>query len=357
MTRKRLVRPGSKTTAAKVALVAVVAASVLTSVPAAAQTPTPDVYFVPDVVGQFNSLALTPEPFGMWVWGHPEPSDNIDKHYQGIARSQGPGLPHMFLSWNGNDSGCIDCDNEPGQLFVIRMLSRDTTGERLRSNRLYPGHPIRAFQNGIDVGTPPDLRDCLVARIVFDGTGEWPNYQHPGAMQIVGDVLAVPLSKPGAGDAAMRIQFIDISEPAVPSPLSSFVVTGGNSNFGAGAVALTPIQNPFGAGQRYLMAIVGEGGQELRLYRSLSTDVDDQKAASDLKSADLEWEPIDRFTGRSSGPSGPAAARSRTRRSTSSAKKGRPTGRSTARSISSAPITTPASSLPEAAPTISRSIG
>ena len=184
MTRERLVRPGSKT-AAKAAFVAFVAASLLsfTPVPAAAQDPKPEVYFVPDVVGQFNALSLRPEPFGMWVWGHPEPSDNLDKHYQGIARSHGPGIPHMYLSWNGNDSLCIGCDDEPGQLFVIRMLSRDATGERLRSNRLYPGHPIRGFQNGIDVGTPPDLSDCLVARIVFDGTGEWPHYRHPGAMQ------------------------------------------------------------------------------------------------------------------------------------------------------------------------------
>ena len=122
---------------------------------------------------------------------------------------------------------------------------RDATGERLRSNRLYPGNPIRAIdQYGFDIGTPPDLRDSLVARIVFDGTGEWRHYRHPGAMQIVGDVLAVPLSKPGAGDEPMRIQFIDITEPAVPRPLSSFVVTGGHSNFGAGLVALTPVRNP-----------------------------------------------------------------------------------------------------------------
>ena len=113
MTRERLVRPGSKT-AAKTALVAFVAASLLTPVSAAAQTPKPDVYFVPDVVGQFSALSLRPEPFGMWVWGHPEPSDNIDKHYQGIARSQGPGLPHMYLSWNGNDSNCIDLRRRAG---------------------------------------------------------------------------------------------------------------------------------------------------------------------------------------------------------------------------------------------------
>ena len=298
MIRVRLVRPGLKT-AANAALVAVVAACLFIPVPVAAQTPNPDVYFVPDVVGQFSALSLRPEPFGVWVWGHPEPSDNIDKHYQGIARSQGPGIPHMYLSWNGNDSACIDCDHEPGQLFVIRMLSRDATGERLRSNRLYPGHPMFAVDEfGSDVGTLPDLRDCLVARIVFDGTGGWPHYQHPGAMQIVGDVLAVPLSKPGSSDVPMRVQFIDVADPAAPRPLSSFIVTGGHSNFGAGLVALTPVRNPFGSGQRFLMAIAGEGGQELRLYRSLSTDVDDpENGASDLKAGNLEWEEINRATG------------------------------------------------------------
>jgi hypothetical protein len=45
------------------------------------------------------------------------------------------------------------------------------------------------------------------------------------------------------------------------------------------------------------MAIAGESGQELRLYRSLSTDVNDQNAASDLKAENLEWEEINRFTG------------------------------------------------------------
>jgi hypothetical protein len=296
MIRDRLVIPDAKT-AGKAGLVILAAVSVLTASPAAAQTPKPDVYFAPDVVGQFSALSLRPEPFGMWVWGHPEPSDNIDKHYQGIARSQGPGLAHMFLSWNGNDSSCVFCDDEPGQLFVIRMLSRNATGERLRSNRLYPGHPIFAIDPFLgDVGTAPDLRDCLVGRIVFDGTGDWPHYRHPGAMQIVGDVLAVPLSKPGAGDEPMRIQFVDITEPALPRPLSSLVVRDGSSNFGAGLVALTPVRNPFGTGQRYLMALAGEGGQELRLYRSLSSDPLVESAASDLKDKTLDWEELGRFT-------------------------------------------------------------
>jgi hypothetical protein len=295
MTRERRVRPGSKT-----AFLVVVAASLLTlsTVPAAAQIPKPDVYFVPNVVEQFRALSLRPEPFGMWVWGHPDPENNIDKHYQGIARTMGPGIPHMFLAWNGNDSNCVWCDDEPGQVFVIRMLSRDATGERLRSNRLRKDDPIYAVDRyGNDIGTPPDIRDCLVARIVFDGTGGWPNYMHPGAMQVVGDVLAVPLSKPGAGDVPLRVQFVDISDPAAPRPLSSYHVQKEATTFGTGSLALTPVRNPFGDGQRYLMALAGEGGQELRLYRSLSSDPDDANGASDLKDLDLDWEEIGRFWG------------------------------------------------------------
>ena len=188
---------------ARLVLAGFVAASLLIPVPAAAQTPKPDAYFVKDVVSQFGALSLRPEPFGLWVWGHPEPSDNIDKHYQGIARSQGPGVPYMFLSWNGNDSGCIDCDDEPGVLFVIRMGSRDTTGERLRSNRLLRGLPdIRRRRLGRRRQTRPILRDATVARIFFNGTGGWPNYQHPGAMQVVGDVTGRASLEAGRGRRA-----------------------------------------------------------------------------------------------------------------------------------------------------------
>ena len=45
------------------------------------------------------------------------------------------------------------------------------------------------------------------------------------------------------------------------------------------------------------MALAGEGGQEVRLYRSLSTDVHDENGASDLKAGNLDWEELDRFTG------------------------------------------------------------
>ena len=221
------------------------------------------------------------------------------------------------------------------------MLSRDATGERLRSNRLKPGDPMYETDlTGDDIGTPPDLRDSLVARIVFDGTGVWPHYRHPGAMQIVGDVLVVPLSVPGGSDEPMRVQFINITDPAVPLPLSSFVVTGGSSNFGAGLVALTPVRNPSGAGQRYLMAIAGEGGQELRLYRSLSTDVDDQNAASDLKSENLEWEEINRFTGAELGSFWPCCS-SQSHQTLNFVRERSQTtpGVSMARSTSSAPTT------------------
>ena len=65
---------------ARLVLVAFVAASLLTPVSVAAGCPTPDVYFVPDVVGQSNALSLRSEPFGDAGLGTSEPSDNIDKH-------------------------------------------------------------------------------------------------------------------------------------------------------------------------------------------------------------------------------------------------------------------------------------
>ena len=332
MTRERLVRPGSKT-AAKAALVAFIAACLLTLTPvrAAAQTPKPDVYFVPNVVEQFRALSLRPEPFGMWVWGHPDPENNIDKHYQGIARTMGPGIPHMFLAWNGNDSNCVFCDDEPGQLFILRMGSRDVTGERLRSNRLHPDDPISAVDRyGNDVGTPPDLRDCLVGRIVFNGTGGWPNYMHPGAMQVVGDVLAVPLSKPGAGDVPMRIQFIDITEPAVPRPLSSLIVTGGKlelrrgiGRVDAGSESLRRRPAiPDGARRR---GRPGAPSLSIALHRRERRERCERPQGRQPRTGRSSVA----SRARSSDRSGPAAVRSRSRRSTSSAKGRASTARST----------------------------
>jgi len=75
-------------------------------------------------------------------------------------------------------------DDVPGNLLTVRMDSRDKFGERMRSNRLERDRDL--------ADTPPELEDTTVAFITFNGE-TWPNYSHPGGMQLWGDVLAIAM--------------------------------------------------------------------------------------------------------------------------------------------------------------------
>jgi hypothetical protein len=144
-----------------------------------------EIYFVPDVIGQFNKLALRPDALAFGKDGQPDP--DISKHFQGIVRKHGTGTPYLFVSRSGNDASCVFCNDGPGNIFIVRMGSRDTDGERLRSNRLIRDWPIAEVLPGGVINpwpTPPDPRDKTVARIDFNGQNGWPNYGHPGGMQV-----------------------------------------------------------------------------------------------------------------------------------------------------------------------------
>ena len=256
-----------------------------------------EIYFVPDVVEQFNKLALRPDALAFAKDGQPDP--DITRHFQGIVRRHGPGTPYMFLSRSGNDADCVFCNDAPGNIFIVRMQSRDTNGERMRSNRLVRDWPIAEFLPGSNGPvqnpwpTPPDPRDKTVARIDFNGQNGWPNYGHPGGLQLVGDVLVVPLSHPYVdGDLQNRILFIDVSNPETPMLKSQFnplKVSPPGSEFEAGIVAVTPVQNPAGPGVRYIMLVAGKSDQDLRLYRSRPTSGD---GSTNLKATNLCWEYI-----------------------------------------------------------------
>jgi hypothetical protein len=261
-----------------------------------------EIYFVPDVVGQFNQLALRPEGLAFGLGNGPDP--HIGKHYQGIVRKHGPGTPYLFVSRSGNDvPECINCEDDPGNIFIVRMGSRDTNGERLRSNRLVRDWPIALF---FPTGTPnlwptpPDPRDTTVAVIYFNGENGWPNYGHAGGMQLVGDVLAVPLSHrynpESSGDPENLIVFVDVSQPETPVRKSQFAPASGPAfpEFEAGQVALTPVLNPTGSGVRYLMLVAGKSNKEVRLYRSLPTN---QNGSTDLRAPNLNWVFVRSWTG------------------------------------------------------------
>ena len=117
--------------------------------------------FVPDVPGQFRALTDRADALGFHRTGTPDPS--MCKHYQAITRVDGAdGTPFFLVTRSGNtpsidflpdDLVCDDSDGETGNghLIVFRMDSRETHGERLRSNRLRKGVHVNA--------TPPPPED------------------------------------------------------------------------------------------------------------------------------------------------------------------------------------------------------
>jgi len=264
------------------ATLAVLSTLCLASV-ANAQSNTPEIYFVQDAAAQFNQLALRPEPFGFRSPDDFSPT-LLDYHYQGVVRKHGPGTPYLFVSRNRDGAG---------YLLVVRMGSRDRTGERLRSNRLVKDSLIGGLPSYLT--TLPDARDTTVALVRFDGNNGWPGYKHPGGMQMVGNILAVPLSQPLDGNPPLRVAFIDVANPEAPFITSQFDPDArGSTEFGVGQVALTPVRNPIGPGVRYIMLLAGESNKNVRLYRSRATRED---GSTDLASADLIWDEIGLWSG------------------------------------------------------------
>ena len=261
-------------------IIAVVVAMLAAAAASAASSPT--IYYPRDVAGQIGAIAPRADALGFHIRSSPDPS--MCYHYQSLARSNGPGTPYFFVTKSGNHPGgicvtfcsgtplpCTEVGDGPGNLLIVRMGSRDADGERLRSNRI-----VRNTETEDSVAPQADE---VVKVITFDGSGVWPAFGHPGGVQVVGDVLAVALEHPyGADDVANgynAIQFIDVSDPENPSPLSIFRFTLNDSTT-AGVVAIAPI-----AGGKHLMLITGKDGQNVFIYES---------NGESLKSPTLSWE-------------------------------------------------------------------
>src|SRR5262249_53482023 len=95
---------------------------------------------VPDVEGQFAALKHHGEALG---WTLPEDQGASDPslfdHYQVVVRCPGTGTPIFYVTQKDNDdNGVAPPDTPPilngGYLEVVRMGTRGTDGERLRSN-------------------------------------------------------------------------------------------------------------------------------------------------------------------------------------------------------------------------------
>lgn len=264
--------------------------------------------FLDDVESQFGALSIRPDGLAFDIGSSPDP--RLCKHYQGMARVNGPdGTPYLIVSRSGNQPGGVgnlSCpleDNDPGNLLVVELGSRDRHGERLRSNRLQRGWPINGDpDNGIGP-TPPDPADRVVTTISYEDGSPWGYYAHPGGMQLIGDVLVVAVEAPYEFDFSRDpifidlpdnlFQFIDVSDPVNPRLLSEWEPPDPGDEFSAGLVGITAIRTSDGGCCRYVMVAAGKDNTDVRFFRSLPTDPD---GSTDLRSEDLAWEETARFS-------------------------------------------------------------
>ncbi|HET9530701.1 MAG TPA: hypothetical protein VFQ92_10135 [Blastocatellia bacterium] len=264
--------------------------------------------FVPNVESQFLNLSLYADPLGLDITTTPDPS--TCRHYQGMVRAEGAdGTPFFLVTRSGNtpsNANEIVCDDSPGEtrnghLVVFRLDSRDRNGERLRSNRLRKGVHVDStppvsldratiyftFIGGVPKHPDPAKRPGLVLR---DGPNNLPPrvYQHPGGMQLIGNIMAVALEAPREGEDyesapdRTAIQFYDVSDPEAPVFKSQFVPKNSNGETLSvcGNVGITPLPNG-----RYLM--VTTGGTKNHSWFFYRSNV------NDLSSEDLTWEQVD----------------------------------------------------------------
>ncbi|HEX8031889.1 MAG TPA: PKD domain-containing protein [Vicinamibacterales bacterium] len=228
--------------------------------------------FVPDVVAQFDALTERPDAMGFELRG-PDPSQC--RHMQAIVRVDAPdGTPYLLVSRSGKDTGVV-CytGSERANVYIVKMGSRDTNGERLRSNRMR-----RDMET---TNTPPDPADGVVDVLLFDGTEEWPHYEHPGGMQQVGNIVALALEEGKSGQPSTKILFIDVTNPEEPVMLENSFVPPTSK---AGVVGITACGTgranmPCATGH-YLMLVTGGDNDQLLFFES---------NGSDLTREDLDW--------------------------------------------------------------------
>jgi hypothetical protein len=265
------------------------------------------VHFVPDVEAQFNALSFRPDPLGFDIGNSPDPT--TCKHYEGIARLQGAdGTPYFVLTRSGLEVvPCVLTEDEPGSLTIVRLGSREKTGERLRSNRLAKGSDLAdTFSDPHCVAPdyPECLQDVAVAHRRFNGTGGWPIYGHPESMQTLGNILVVgvdtPLDAGGNRDSSappMRVLFMNAADPEHLEIINEFVPAEGfTREMNGGIVAITPQRNG-----RYLLMITGASRSDLPFdvynekmwfFESNSTTAD-PNGPTDLTATPLTWRQLD----------------------------------------------------------------
>lgn len=227
----------------------------------------------PDLVSQFRGMDSRAEILGFRSKGYSVASGYpTTTHYQGIVRRPGSGVPYFFVSRSGMG------DDDEGNVLVVRMGSRRTDGERLRSNRLAKGKKVWE--------TAPNSEDRVVHH--------WkPGWKHVGSLAIVGDVLAVALEDPIGDNKAYEgaVWFYDVSTPDAPRRLSRLDLS--YTGHKVGVVGLTRLPD-----RHFLLAVTWGDSDRVLYYRSTEATLLSEAAgwtlirdwdAEDVLGAGAEW--------------------------------------------------------------------
>lgn len=212
---------------------------------------------------------------GEWLAAHPQSGQSItgsgEKHYQGIVRANyKPGGPNdvLYVTKSGHPD-----NNEEAFLGVIQLRSRSSTagasapyGERMRSNLL---------QRGVETAdTEPPTSDRVVKRIEFD------DWKHPGGLQMIGDILVVPMEQPidangeTIEDKDCEIWFYDCTDRLNPVRMDYSLVMDIDTGLAykpraeAGVVGIIKLPEPDG---RFALLVTWAGDYQVACYISNRT--------------------------------------------------------------------------------------
>ncbi|HEX2119845.1 MAG TPA: PKD domain-containing protein, partial [Acidimicrobiales bacterium] len=231
----------------------------------------PPTLCVNDVERQFGSLKHHPEALG-WYRRNGAYDPTAGRHYQGVSRIPGEGTPRFVTTRNGNP-GALEplADAEPGEVNIVELASRDTNGERVRSNRLGPRHYTK--------DTPPPNEDQVILSLKFgdeDGPFNWLPYRHLGGLQMWGHIAVLGMDRPFGpnGTSPGVIQLLNLSDLSDPVSAGTFRIDHQASSIGVA---------PFGDG-RLLILTTGDNGSPVYGYEFLRNG---------KPSTDLRWNVAD----------------------------------------------------------------
>lgn len=186
-----------------------------------------------DLVAQFNRLRDHGDLIGFGMGRAPDVSNA--NHWQGVQRLATQRGRYLAVSRNGANVSFV----------IVRMASRDRSGERYRSNHIGP----------TSADTPPPATDRVVTVVAYDRLDA--GFNHSGGMQSVGDFLAVGLED----DERSRVVFWTVSDVRHPSRVGALRHETGVD--GAGTISLAKLR-----GGRHLLIVGGTDANTLDFYLS-----------------------------------------------------------------------------------------